>query len=198
MIIYKVTNIINGKIYIGQTKQSLIRRWHSHCGKHSHCSILHNAIKKYGAENFTVEQIDVACSKEELDKKEIRWIAFYDCIAPKGYNISSGGNGNRGYKPSEETLIKRSIALKGIHTGADNPAKRVDVRQKMSVAAKSRTGALSNRGKKVKCIETGEVFPTTKEAGKWANIAYKNISKVCAGKRKTCGGYHWQYVSEVV
>jgi len=194
MIIYKVTNRINGKVYIGQTKQSLQKRWSNHCCKNSHCSILHSAIEKYGAENFTVEQIDVAATKDELDKKEIFWISHYNSIAPNGYNISSGGNGNRGHVPTQKTLMKRSLALKGIHMGNDNPAKRADVRKKMSDAAKQRTGELSSRGKAVRCVETNQVFPTAKEAGKHIGCSGKNIVAVCNGKRITCGGYHWLYV----
>lgn len=196
MIIYKVTNRINGKVYIGQTKQSLHKRWSNHCCKNSHCSILHSAIKKYGAENFTVEQIDVAASKEELDKKEIYWISHFDSVAPKGYNISLGGGGNRGHIPSEETLLKRSAALKGIHTGDANPAKRPDVRKKMSDAAKRRIGDHSCRGKAVKCIETSQVFPTAKAAGEYIGCTYKNVAAVCNGKRKTCGGFHWAYCED--
>ena len=70
MIIYKVTNRINGKIYIGQTKGSLGKRWRYHCYSSSGCRCLYNAIQKYGADNFKVEQIDVACTADELNQKE--------------------------------------------------------------------------------------------------------------------------------
>ena len=53
-IIYKITNRINGKVYIGQTRMSLNVRWWHHCNRKD-CPALHHAIKKYGAENFTVE-----------------------------------------------------------------------------------------------------------------------------------------------
>jgi group I intron endonuclease len=109
MIIYKITNLVNGKIYIGQTTQSIETRWRQHCSKSEGCIALVHAIQKYGRENFTVEQIDVASDRDELDEKEKYWIEHYDCIAPKGYNLTSGGTH---YKVSEETR-KKHRAIRG-------------------------------------------------------------------------------------
>ena len=113
MIIYKITNKINGKVYIGQTINTLNRRWKQHCQTtQCYCRLLHNAIAKYGKENFTVEQIDVACDRDELDQKEIYWIKHYDSMNPKkGYNLLGGGNKN--HIVSEETRRKISDAQKG-------------------------------------------------------------------------------------
>src|ERR1017187_3973629 len=107
MIIYKVTNLINNKIYIGQTIQNLIKRWACHCSKGN---ILFSAIKKYGKENFIIEQIDSALSIEELNEKEVYWIKELNCIAPNGYNLRLGGES--GGKHSEET--RKKIGLAGI------------------------------------------------------------------------------------
>ena len=90
MIIYKITNKINGKVYIGQTVRSLRDRWYGHCNAPTNTAI-HHAIVKYRKENFTIEQIDSAKTREELDQKEIYWIQFYDCLAPNGYNVTKGG-----------------------------------------------------------------------------------------------------------
>lgn len=109
MIIYKITNKIDGMIYIGQTKRSLTTRWKQHCrcanGK-LFCYKLQKAILEYGTENFTVEQIDVATTQEEADLKEIRWIAYYNSTA-NGYNVSPGGKtgGNRKKVKSVESGI---------------------------------------------------------------------------------------------
>lgn len=127
MIVYKITNNINGKVYIGQTTRSLSYRWSCHCTLTSHCHAINAAIKKYGKENFTVEQIDVAATREELDQKEIFWIKHYDSMSPNGYNLHSGGehhevseetrqkisNANKGRKLSEECRLKISKAHKG-------------------------------------------------------------------------------------
>lgn len=106
MIIYKATNTVNGKVYIGQTKRPLAIRIRDHRhNRHGH-GILHSAIRKYGIDAFTFDVIDTAGSKPELDLKEIKWIAHYDCKAPNGYNLSDGGKGNPGYRLSEEARAK--------------------------------------------------------------------------------------------
>lgn len=99
MIIYKVTNLLNGKVYIGQTKRSIEARWsqHRHDVKLKHCYCkLQKAIKEFGADNFRIEQIDSATTKEEANEKEVFWIKYYNATVD-GYNTSPGGRsgGNR-------------------------------------------------------------------------------------------------------
>ena len=92
MIIYKITNLVNGKLYIGQTTQDLQTRWYKHCHSSSGCVALHNAIKRYGKDNFSVEVIDRATNRSELNDKEKYWIGQYNSISPNGYNLTTGGN----------------------------------------------------------------------------------------------------------
>lgn len=97
MIIYKATNLINNKIYIGQTINSLEYRKSQHVrdseNEHRRKTVyFHNAIHKYGAENFEFAQIDSASSQEELDEKEQYWINYYKSSDRNyGYNLDSGG-----------------------------------------------------------------------------------------------------------
>lgn len=112
MIIYKITNLINSKIYIGQTIGSIQQRWRKHCKKSSvGCSAIRNAISKYGKENFIIEQIDNASTIEELNIKEKYWIKTIQSISPLGYNLRSGGDNGL---HNQETLEKQSIAKLGI------------------------------------------------------------------------------------
>ena len=122
MIIYKITNKINGMMYIGQTSKSLEHRWKVHChnvkSKHAHFK-LQDAIAEFGAENFTIEQIDVAATKEEADEKEVYWIKFYDATE-KGYNTSLGGrNGGSRKKVMavESGLVFNTIQEAAKHYG---------------------------------------------------------------------------------
>lgn len=91
MIIYKITNKLNGKVYIGQTTRTIEQRFRQHIkrakegdGRHIYC-----AMRKYGIENFDVVQIDSANSIEELNSKEEYWIKQYNSIKD-GYNMTGG------------------------------------------------------------------------------------------------------------
>lgn len=84
MIIYKITNKLNGKAYIGQTTKSLAERVQGHIHGRSRIG---REILKYGRENFDFSVIDKANTKEELDELEIFWIAWYDSTRV-GYNWS--------------------------------------------------------------------------------------------------------------
>lgn len=77
-IVYKITNKINGKVYIGQTTETLEKRWKRHCGYQlNDGTYFHNAIKKYGADNFSVELLAEANNQLELDEKEFYYIDLY-------------------------------------------------------------------------------------------------------------------------
>ena len=94
--VYLVTNTVNGKQYVGQTKKSIKRRWSQHrcAAKKGESSALYNAIRKYGADNFTIERIEeVVGIHADLVAAEIRQIASYDCVRPNGYNLTRGGDG---------------------------------------------------------------------------------------------------------
>lgn len=105
MIIYKITNKINGKVYIGQTIKSLDERIKGHLSKVNQGSTthIHNAIRKYGWDNFQVEIIDTAQCQDELDMLEKYYIKQYDSVN-SGYNLSFGGDDNcmNSYKVKEK------------------------------------------------------------------------------------------------
>ena len=90
--IYKVTNKINGKVYIGQSVD-IGRRWRQHMTAKDDI-YFHKAIQKYGVENFEWEVIE-KCKKSELDERESYWIEYYDSFN-NGYNCTKGGDGVSG------------------------------------------------------------------------------------------------------
>lgn len=104
--IYKVTNLINNKVYIGQTIQSVRDRWYRHCSKSGISKAelsthFKKAILKYGKENFLVETIEV-CDSSELNKREKFYISYYNSYK-NGYNSTIGGqDGAKPFKTSEK------------------------------------------------------------------------------------------------
>lgn len=108
--IYKITNKVNGKSYIGQTRYTVEFRWRQHQHKKDNC-YFHNAIHKYGVENFIVETIE-ECDVEDLNSREIFYIAKYDTFN-NGYNLTIGGDGNRRLLLDEKYDEIKSLYLSG-------------------------------------------------------------------------------------
>lgn len=98
MYIYKITNIITSKIYVGKTKRSINNRLKSHLydafkRKNNTQIILYNSMKKYGKENFIIEELEKCNSLEQLGKRETYWIKTLNSKSPNGYNMTDGGDG---------------------------------------------------------------------------------------------------------
>ena len=118
--IYKITNTINGKSYIGQTIQNVKERFYQHCA--TKCSkavsnmAIHRAIKKYGKSNFTVEVIEEIDSAN-LNDRERYWIKYYNSYN-NGYNSTKGGqDGCKPFKDLDvESIIKEYNTGKSLRT----------------------------------------------------------------------------------
>lgn len=94
-VIYKITNMINGKLYIGQSKDYKRRKISHKKDFKKSDTILYRAMRKYGFDNFSWEVIDTANTPDELNNKEMYWIDYYNSyIGNKnnnGYNMTKGG-----------------------------------------------------------------------------------------------------------
>ena len=198
--IYAHINKINGKIYIGQTKQSVKDRWGSD-GRRYKGQPFYNAIQKYGWDNFDhiILEQNENWTQEELNNKEKEYIDLYKANNPQfGYNISSGGsNISPNALPKALEWMKQHPEF-GQYRAADmlkwqqeHPEEILAMRREN---AKKATEA---RKKKVQCIETEEIFESASDAArKIPKTTQSKICMVCRGQRKTCGGYHWCYVEE--
>ena len=106
--IYKITNKVNGKVYIGQTIRTVQTRWKQHIQSafreknKNRSPLLYNAIRKYGADSFEIVELE-KCSNNILDEREIYWIKQYDSYK-NGYNCTIGGRGN--VKCFDEEILK--------------------------------------------------------------------------------------------
>ena len=125
MIIYKITNIKNNKVYIGQTTGTLENRVKRHFyDANRNNTKFCRAIRKYGKDSFISEIIDYADTKEELDEKEIYWIKYYNSSVD-GYNTTLGGEDAFTYRnktKEEMDSIKKLISISKL--GSKNPHSR--------------------------------------------------------------------------
>jgi group I intron endonuclease len=212
--IYCHRNKINNKSYIGQTGQvPYTRRWCGHgvsSRPYKNCTHFEQAIIKYGWDNFEHFVLLENLTLEEANKYEKFFIALFDTTnSNKGYNVALGGNN---IVHSEETrkkisehhadFSKEKHPMWGKHLSEETKQKirekalnrrfSEETKNKISIAT---SGKNNPRAKQVKCIETGQIFDTVKEASQYFNVDNSSICKVCNGKAKTCGGYHWEYIS---
>lgn len=136
MIVYKLTNQLNDKSYIGQTIGSLERRWYYHCRKtRNHCIYLANAIKKYGKENFNRIILRGCNTIEELNFWEPFYIKLFNTLSPNGYNLQLGGDN---HETSLETRSKLSKSAKGRVGCWKNKQFSEEHKKKISEAGKGR------------------------------------------------------------
>lgn len=181
MIVYKITNKIDSKSYIGQTVKSLEKRWVHHCTPSSGCRYLSGAIQKYGKENFEVKVLARCMSVEEMNHREQYYIQLFATLSPNGYNLMTGGGNS---KPSKETVDRRRKAISGpnhVYFGKKLPETH---RQKI---------ADSRIGKTIVCNETGHVYKSIKEAARDIGGFPQHVSRVLNGERKSTRGFSFSY-----
>ena len=174
--IYRITNLINGKTYIGQHKYKKLNDDYMGSGK-----LIKRAIKKHGIENFKKEIIYSRIQyRETADDMERFAIAKERAIGKAEYNLANGGEGISGYKHSEETKKKMSEAHKNMSE---------ETKRKMSEALKGRTPW--NKGKSYKRIPCPE--ETKNKISK--TLMGHNVSEKTKEKlSKKYKGKHWKLI----
>jgi len=179
MVIYKATNKMNGKEYIGQTIRDLSVRITEH--KYSAFNRTNNlpfgnAMAKYGFENFVFEEIDSASSIEELNKKEELYISKFNTLFPNGYNLDLGGNNKN---TSEYTRKKQSEFRKALFSNKENHPNW----RKSSAAAKS-----------VLCLNNGKVYVSARKAALELGLDPSVVCKVCKNIYSHTKGFKFKYL----
>ena len=127
--IYMCTCNVNGKSYIGQAKDVKDRKCEHLSalrGNYHFNQYLQNSYNKYKEYNFSWTVLEY-CNEDELNDREIYWIAYYDTYK-NGFNANEGGGGNRGFIRSEETNKKSSESLKNVWRTADDRRKELSER----------------------------------------------------------------------
>jgi len=117
MVVYLVTNLVNGKVYVGKTTFGIRKRWKRHLRDVNIGSALlfHRAIRKHGKESFDISIIANSDSRHAVSHLERLWIIALRSYDPTiGYNMTRGGDGfSGGYRRSPETYKKIAAKLKG-------------------------------------------------------------------------------------
>ena len=224
--IYKVTNKINGKIYIGKTNNFNKRKTEHTVYDINDNSYFHKALKKYGLSNFEWLIIDKANSLEEINKKEKFYISKYNSFKPNGYNMTKGGDGGSMWNARPVVALDKEGDLVARYDSAGE-AERIDGYTNSSVLVccknKNRThknmlfmfeddylqnGAykykkLTNNCEKVVIQYSKEgvklnEFKSITEASSKTNTSRTSIVGVCRGSYKTANGYIWAYKGDSV
>ena len=118
--IYKITNTLNDKVYIGQTIKTVQKRFtqHKNNSNKEYFSqiVLYKAFNKYGIENFICEEIEEV-PNDKLDEREKYWIEYYDSYF-NGYNSTLGGRTTQLYNWDTDDIIEKYMILKSARSVA--------------------------------------------------------------------------------
>ena len=209
--IYKITNNINNKVYIGKTEFSIEKRFKEHCKDafrdKNEKRPLYAAMRKYGIENFEISLIEETNNPEE---REIFWIGYYEGYT-KGYNATRGGDGKCLYNHSKilnrlkEHPYPKDVAQE-FGCCVDivyNIAKQNDItmrsksQEQLKISKSKRVSAYTKNGEYI------QTFESTVAAAMWcynngksttlSSGVRSHIAEVANGQRKSAYGYVWKY-----
>lgn len=203
--IYKITNILNGKVYIGKTNKTIKERW----GEHKRASIryperpLYRAFSKYGFDNFSIEQIEEV-PLNIVDEREKYWIKYYDTYK-NGYNATLGGDGSSIISHEEVIKYYQQIGncaevARLMNISVDSVrdilhSNHIEVLTSNQVCQKDLGNEIDQLDKKTGVLL--KTFPSIKaaamEVAGYGNGAITHIHDVCKGIRKTAYGYKWKF-----
>lgn len=211
--IYKITNLINGKPYIGKTLSTIEERWKEHCrdARKERCEKrpLYSAMNKYGIENFKVEQIEECCDNV-VNEREVYWIEYFGTFK-NGYNATIGGDGKHylDYDLICETYkqvknMTKTAELCNCHTDSVKKILKarniniVSIQEIMNESCSKSVNQFSLDGEYIK------TFPSISDAARYiqslapekrTNLSgiVQHISHAAKGKRKTAYKFIWKF-----
>lgn len=214
LIVYRATNVVNGKVYVGVTKGHLNDRIKDHCQKAatSKGHGFQDAIATYGPEAFKWEQIDTAGNTNELAEKEKDYIIKYDS-KENGYNSDSGG----GIKKTVYQYDLKSGKLLNTFDSLSDAAKSIRgiTKKQISKACLGTTNkcggyywsyryqepfkpGVDERKREVCKLDSKDniiaAYGSISEASSETGINKSSIAKVCRGERNYAGGYKWKFI----
>jgi group I intron endonuclease len=205
--IYKITNQVNGKVYVGKTEFSVEVRWKQHIADSvkTRCKDrpLYRAMNKYGLSSFSIEVLE---ETDKTEERELYWINLLQSYS-KGYNATKGGDGKRyiDYSLVKEQYEVSKTAVKTAEVLGIDKGHTLKILKALGVNVKSAAVLIKeNKSKKVLCKELQIVFESTKEAAAFVkekhnlpsseNDIRSMIARCCRKQRKIACNYSWEYV----
>ena len=203
--IYKITNLITNDLYIGQTVHTIQQRWKDHLdtcfniNNKSNYYILYRAIRKYGVENFKIEQVE-ECDNSLLNEREIYWIKQFNSyyLNNHGYNMTLGGGGVVKYS-DEDILSLWDKGLKSYQIAEQLGANvaTIGARLKVLKPGEAQKRHLDSNKKSVLQYNLNGEFikkwDCIRDAEKELNISQGNITKCCQHKMDFAKDSFWLY-----
>ena len=204
--IYKITNKVNGKSYIGLSS-NIEERFKKHRQMQGE-KVLYSAFQKYGIENFDFSIIEL-CSPDLLSEREKYWIAYYDTYN-NGYNVTLGGEGN--CRINHQDVIQDFLKTGSCKETADNlgitphTVGHILTSNDIAHRTSSECGGLNKKpvGQFSKGGKFIQEFSSQEEAAKYLvsigktkasiNTIRGHIGQNCAGKEKTSYGFVWKWL----
>ena len=185
----EVSGYVYDKYYYGITKLTINARWGKNGNNYKLHERFYNHINKFGWDNFEHEILFENLTKEEAELLEKMYIRLYNTdIQKHGYNLEEGGiHGKRNNKSKK----KVSNSSMGKHKGENNYwyGKHFSEEHKKQLSENGK----GKNSKKVKNLNTGEIFNSIKEASEKYGISQSCIVNVCKGRQKKAGKYKWAY-----
>ena len=206
--VYKATNILNGKMYIGQTARPE-RRFAEHTWKGSKSKILSAAIKKHGKENFEFKILCWCPDKDYADVIETKLIEAHD-TRRVGYNICVGGEGFgsgedhpcHGRKASDEERRLKAEGKRGSlnpnYGKPNSPEQKAKIRESLlgrEITWGDKISAAKQNKKPVVCqrYETKIKFLSIADAAEWIGVQRRNLKKALSRENNVCKGWAVSY-----
>lgn len=196
--VYKITNKINGKFYIGYTKLPIEKRWKLHANNASSRMVICRSIQKYGSENFTIELLEEFSTKREAVEREIELISE---LTPE-YNIHHGGTGGPMYGPmngmygknhTDEWKQNKSLQMLGANNPMYGKTHSDEVKALLSELKKGKPS--HNKGKKMSEEQKDKLRkPKTEECKQKLRKVYSVDDQVITNAKQFCKEKSYNYV----
>ena len=206
--IYKITNTKNNKIYIGKTTTCIQDRFSKHIYESKNANvkgysfILHKAFRKYGIDNFIIEEVE-EIDNSMLNDREIYWINAYSSMIPNGYNMTFGGEGsvkinydlvyslwdNGNSIAQIAKIVNHSISqIRHILLDYNNFSVEANAQRTID-ATKKKVGQYDKNTN-----ELIKIHDSIKDAAAAVNVDRSCISRCCSGKKKSSRGFVWRFI----